>query len=204
MVSRLGKTESNRLTAFKTISMRIRGAKTELEQMGEDTDGMVESTAKLQEEILALSGVDIMLDKNTFKSTYQILGELADKWGELTDIQQASVTELIAGKRQGNIISALMNNFDTARAATETAINSIGSAMKENERYMESLSGHIGVFKAQFQELSNVTLDSDFLKAAVDAGTGLLNVLTQIIDVGGGIPAMLGAIGAVKVFRNLD
>lgn len=81
--------------------MRIRGAKTELQEMGEDTDGMVESTAKLQEEILALSGVDIMLDKDTFKSTYQILGELADKWGTLTDIQQASVTELIAGKRQG-------------------------------------------------------------------------------------------------------
>ena len=97
-----------------------------------------------------------------------------------------------------------MNNFDTARAATETAINSTGSAMKENERYMESLSGHIGVFKAQFQELSNVTLDSDFLKAAVDSGTGLLNVLTKILDVGGGIPAMLGAIGAVKIFRNLD
>ena len=97
-----------------------------------------------------------------------------------------------------------MGNFDTARTATETAINSTGSAMMENERYMESLSGHIGVFKAQFQELSNVTLDSDFLKGAVDAGTGLLNVLTQIIDVGGGIPAMLGAIGAVKIFRNLD
>lgn len=184
--------------------MRIRGAKTELEQMGEDTDGMVESTAKLQEEILALSGVDIMLDKNTFKSTYQILGELADKWGELTDIQQASVTELIAGKRQGNIVSALMNNFDTARAATETAMNSTGSAMKENERYMESLSGKIGTFKAQFQELSNVTLDSDFLKGAVDTGTKLLEILTKIIDVGGGIPAMLGAIGAVKIFRNLD
>ena len=34
---------------------------------------MAESTAKLQKEILALSGVDIMLDESTFKSTYQIL-----------------------------------------------------------------------------------------------------------------------------------
>jgi TP901 family phage tail tape measure protein len=46
--------------AFKTISMRIRGAKTELEEMGEDTSGMAESTASLREEIMALSGVDIM------------------------------------------------------------------------------------------------------------------------------------------------
>ena len=47
-------------TSFKTISMRIRGAKTELEEAGLETDGMVESTAKLREEILALSGIDIM------------------------------------------------------------------------------------------------------------------------------------------------
>lgn len=84
-------------TAYKTISMRIRGATTELENAGLETDGMVESTTKLQEEMLALSGIDIMQDKDTFKSTYDILDELAYKWKDLTDIQQASVTELIAG-----------------------------------------------------------------------------------------------------------
>ena len=57
--------------------------------MGESTEGMVESTATLRQEIMALSGVDIMLDKNTFKSTYQIMDELSQKWEHLTDIQQA-------------------------------------------------------------------------------------------------------------------
>ena len=85
-------------TAFKTISMRIRGAKTELEEMGEDTSGMADSTAKLREEIMALSGVDIMASATEFKSTYQIMDELAQKWEDLTDIQQASITELIAGR----------------------------------------------------------------------------------------------------------
>ena len=55
-----GEVEVTELTAFKTISMRIRGAKTELEDAGLETEGMVESTAKLREEIMALSGVDIM------------------------------------------------------------------------------------------------------------------------------------------------
>lgn len=81
--------------------MRIRGASTEMEEAGLDTEGMASSTAKLREEIMALSGVDIMLDSTTFKSTYKIMEELAEKWEYLTDIQQASVTELIAGKRQG-------------------------------------------------------------------------------------------------------
>lgn len=191
-------------TAFKTISMRIRGAKTELEEAGLETDGMVESTAKRREEIMALSGVDIMKDKNTFKSTYEILGQLADKWQDLTDIQQASITELIAGKRQGNIISALMNNFNTAREATETAMNSEGSALKENERYMDSISGKIGKFKAQFQELSSATLNSEVFKGVVDSGTALLNVLTEIISVGNGVPALLTTIGGISFFKHLD
>ena len=50
---------------------------------------MVESTATLRAEIEALSGVDIMKNNNEFKSTYQILDELAQKWGDLSDIQQA-------------------------------------------------------------------------------------------------------------------
>ena len=72
-------------------------ATTDLEEAGLDTEGMAESTASLRQEIMALSGVDIMIDDNTFKSTYDILDELSMKWQDLTDIQQASITELIAG-----------------------------------------------------------------------------------------------------------
>lgn len=75
--------------ALKTISMRLRGSKTELEAAGEDTEGMATSVSKLREEMLALSGVDIMVDDSTFKETYDVIDELSYKWQELTDIQQA-------------------------------------------------------------------------------------------------------------------
>ena len=134
--------------------MRIRGAKTEMEEAGLETEGMAESTAKLREEIMALSGVDIMLDKDTFKSTYQIMEELAAKWGELTDIQQASVTELIAGKRQGNIVSSLMTNFDIAQESLQTSLGSEGSATREHEKWLQSLQAKINQLKAAWQGLS--------------------------------------------------
>ena len=51
-------------TALKTISMRIRGAETEMQEEGLDTEGMATSTAKLRKEIKALSGVDIMKNAN--------------------------------------------------------------------------------------------------------------------------------------------
>ena len=74
---------------LKTISMRIRGATTELEAAGESTEGMATSTATLRKEVMALAGVDIMENETTFKSTYDILDELSEKWTGLTDIQRA-------------------------------------------------------------------------------------------------------------------
>ena len=183
-------------TAYKTISMRIRGAKTEMEELGLETDGMVESTATLQKEIMALSGVDIMKDKNTFKSTYQILDELATKWQDLTDIQQASITELIAGKRQGNIISALMNNFETARRATETAVNSTGSALREQEEYEKGIEYSLKRLEAMFQTFANHILDSNFVKGIVDFGSNTIEVIDKITS-------KLGSLGTIGLGAGL-
>lgn len=190
-------------TAFKTISMRIRGAKTELEEAGLETDGMVESTAKLREEIMALSGVDIMEDETTFKSTYDIMDELAQKWQDLTDIQQASITELIAGKRQGNIVSSLMENFDIAREALQTSLDSEGSAMAEHEKWMESLEAKVLQLKAAWEELSQAFMDDSFLKGLVDTGTTVLSTLTKIIDTFGTLPTLLTVAAGAMSFKNV-
>ena len=78
-------------TALKTLTLRLRGSKTELEEMGEDVSDMATTTSQLQAKLLALTGgqVDIMLDENTFKNSTQILREMADAWEDMTDIQRA-------------------------------------------------------------------------------------------------------------------
>ena len=83
---------------WRTVALRIRGAKTELESAELDTEGMVESTAKLRDLVKSISGVDIMLDENTFKSTYQIITEIGKVWHNISDINQASLLEAIAGR----------------------------------------------------------------------------------------------------------
>lgn len=190
-------------TAFKTISMRIRGAKTELEDAGLETDGMVESTAKLREEIKALSGVDIMQDENTFKSTYKIMDELATKWSSLTDIQQASITELIAGKRQGNIVSSLMENFDEARRALEVSMNSEGSAMTEHEKWLDSVEAKQLQLKASWEGLSQDFLSSDFLKVAIDGLRSLVNILDSVVNKFGSIGTLLAGFLSFQGIKGL-
>jgi TP901 family phage tail tape measure protein len=191
-------------TAFKTISMRIRGAKTELEEAGLETDGMAESTAKLRQEIQALSGVDIMQDENTFKSTYDIMDELSKKWQSLTDIQRASITELIGGKRQGNIISSLMTQFNIARKALQTSANSEGSATREHEKWLESMEAKTQQFQATWEGLSQDLMDDSFLKGLVDTGTNLLSVIDGIVDGVGALPVLLTTIsGIMSGWKNI-
>lgn len=191
-------------TAFKTISMRIRGAKTELEEAGLDTENMASSVATLRKEIKALSGVDIMIDDNTFKSTYAIMDELSGKWKDLSDIQQATITELLAGKRQGNIMSSLLNNFDIAREVLNSSMQSQGSAMAEHAKWMESLEAKTNQFRASYQNLATVVLNSNFLKGAIDSGRILLDVFTGIVDTIGVFGAGGIGIGIAAFVKNFD
>ena len=41
-------------------------------------------------------------------------------------------------------------------------------------------------------------------KGAIDGATAFLDVLTSIMEIGGGIPALLGTIGGISIFKNLD
>lgn len=191
-------------TAFKTIAMRIRAAKTELEEAGLETDGMAKSTAELRKEIMDLSGVDIMLDENTFKSTYEILDELSEKWDELEDTDRANITELLAGKRQGNVFNSVMSNFDIARDVLATSEDSNGSAMAEHEKWLESLEAKTKQFQAAWEELSQTILDDDFLGQMIDLGTDFLNVLTWIIDNFGMLGTVIGGLGLTMLIKNFD
>ena len=183
-------------TTMKTVSMYLRAAKTEAEEAGESTEGMANSVSELREELLALTNgkVDIQIDENTFKSTYQIMKELAGVWGELTDITQANILEQIGGKRNANVVSSMLENFNVAEDVVKTAANSAGSALKENEKYLDSINGKIAEFKATFEELSMTLIDSDFVKQVIEFGTGLLdvlNVLAKVIDKVGGLNTVL-------------
>lgn len=86
-------------TTFKTLSARIRGASTELEELGEEGDEFTETTSKLQGLIKGLTGFDILeADQKTFKSIYDILIGIGKEWKNLDDIERASLGEALAGK----------------------------------------------------------------------------------------------------------
>ena len=188
---------------WKTVSARIRGAKTELTEMGEETDDMVESTSKLRSLVKGITGFDIMKNENTFKDIYDIVIGISEKWDSLNDIDQASLLESLAGKNQSNALAAALSNVDLLKKSYQEATNAEGSARKEQDEYAKSVQYSIDQAKASLEELANDFLSSDFLKGLIDAGEKIITFLDKIIDTVGLLPTILTGIGAALSFKNV-
>lgn len=184
-------------TYLKTLSMYLRASKTDAENAGIATDGMASSVSELRSELKQLAGVDIMKDDNTFKSTYQIMKELSEVWKDLSDTTQANITELIAGKRGGQSTSALLNNFSVAEDAMKQALNSSGSAMRENQTYMDSLQAKLNQLDSAFQKFSTDLMKSDIPKFFVDLATVFVDGADNAVKFAGALPTLTAAISGV-------
>lgn len=100
-------------SALRTISMRITGTSAkELEAMGEDTEGLIETTSKLQDTVKSLTavngkmGVSITNANGSYKSTYEILQEIADVWKEI------QAADALDGKNRANaLLETLAGDF---------------------------------------------------------------------------------------------
>ena len=184
-------------TYLKTLSMYLRASKTDAENAGIATDGMADSVSELRSELKQLAGVDIMKDNNTFKSTYQIMKELSEVWKDLSDTTQANITELISGKRGGQSTSALLNNFSVAEDAMKQALNSSGSAMRENQTYMDSLQAKLNQLDSAFQKFSTDLMNSDIPKFFVSLATVFVDGADSAVKFAGALPTLTAAISGV-------
>lgn len=190
-------------SAMKILSLRIRGAKADLESMGESTDDLADSTSKLRDELKALTGVDIMLDENTFKSTAQIIQEIGKNWSKMTDVSQAAALEKLAGKNRASTVAGLIENYETIGKVIEAAEQADNSALEENEKFLESIDGRVQKLQNRMQEFWATVIDTDTVKTGISLLTDLVSGATALVDKLGTLPTALGALGAALSVKNV-
>ena len=188
---------------WKTVSARIRGASTELKDLGEETDEYVESTSKMRDLIKGLTGFDIMEDEKTYKNLKDIIVGIGKAYQELDDIDRAALLEGMAGKVQSNALAAALQNVDIIEEAYETAENSMGSAQKEQENYQKSIQYSLDVMSASAQSWAANLVDSGVIKWFVDLGNAIIGVSEKIgafntLLIGGGMIAGIQNVGRGK------
>lgn len=190
-------------TALKTVSARIRGAKSDLEALGEETHDLAQGFSKYAEEIKALTGFDIMVEgtTDTYKDIYDIFEGIAKVWDKLSDTQQARVSEILGGTRQLQVISSILGNWKDAAGAYSDAMTSAGTATQANATYMESINGKIGTFNATFQELSTNIFSSGLVEFFVELGTAILSALNALAKINLLLPAIISMVVAINGIR---
>lgn len=193
-------------TALKTLSMYLRATKTELEENGEDAEYCASSMSELRDSILALTKgkVDIQLDEDTYKDVYDIMQEISGVYDQLTDKEQASLLNLLGGKRNANAVQALIQQFQIAEDTLNQTQQAAGSAMKENDTYMSSIQGKLNQLSSAFQNLSINLLDSDIVKFFVDLATGVTDFTNGLVKANELVPTLVAAVSTYGTLSKKD
>jgi len=135
------------------------------------------STGKKLTAIYEDLGISLKDSNGQLRSAYDILGDLALQWDNLSENEQKYIALTSAGARQQQNFVALMKNFDNVVQATATAYNSAGSAAKENSKVMDSIEKKTQILRSEFQQLviGEGGLQ-DVSKVVLDLGINLLKL----------------------------
>ena len=85
-----------------------------------------------------------------------------------------------------------MQNAEQLENAYNTLKNSAGSSAKEQEAYMDSLSGKINALKETFTAISMQMINADVFKDLIDGATTGVKTISGFIDLFGAFPSVVG------------
>ena len=180
---------------LRTIMMNIRQIKGETED-GELIDG--ESIAKASAALKEFAGISTM-ENGELRKASDVLADLAHKWDELDTVQQSAISEALAGKRQANILTALMGNWDMVEKQMKEYADAAGTAFKENDIYMDSWAAKTEQLKATWTDFVANFVTSDLAKGFLD---GLIKGV-EVLDSGFG-QAAIGAGALALAFAGIQ
>ena len=176
---------------------------TRLSKVGELSEEVDNETLSQASESLKKVGIEVYNLDGSYREFDVIMGELAGKWDDLTDAEKSNISFNIAATRQTNLLSAVLSNFSDSMQLAEEATNANGSALENQQKYMESFSGHLQSLETEAKIAWLNILDSETLKDGVDLLTGLVKVTGQLVDTFGLLGTAAGIGGIVAGFKNV-
>lgn len=163
---------------LRTILMNLRQIRGETED-GELING--ESIAAASKALKDYANISTM-ENGKLRKASDVLDDLAKKWGTLTETQKAAVAEAVAGKRQANVLMALMGDWATYQQMLNDFASGAGSALAENEIYLDSWESKTNQLKSSWTELVATIADTSLIKGTLDVLTGAIQKITEGIQ----------------------
>ena len=180
--------------AYKTIFTRITKAS--------KTEGTSEEDISAAEKSLRSVNIEVRKNANEFRDVTDILSDLGKVWDTLSGVEQSKISFDLAGTRQTNILKSLLSNWQDYTDIVDKAYDAQGTTLENQEKYAESLKGHMEELKAVGESFWTNVLDSEGLKVIVDALTNLLKILDKIGSTLGGLGTLGLGVGLFAGFKN--
>lgn len=194
---------------LKTVSMRVRGYDEETEEFIGGVEELSGKIADLTKTASTPGGISLFTDdaKTEFKSTRQLLQEISEIYDQLNDKTQAELLEALAGKRNGQAVSAILNNFDTVTQSLESMSNSAGNAEAEMAIAMDSIDYKLNRVKETGTGIAQNLFGQEDMKLILDAigsiGNGI-DWLTNKLNLFGTIGVGGLGIGITQFVKSFD
>ncbi len=147
--------------------------------------------------------------KTSVKDMMTLLDEVNTKWDTLTDVQKKGLSEGLAGKTQAAVFQSLMSGWKRVKQFQEeyNEGSMVGSAEKENLKYLDSIQGKWNQLKETMKGLVTNNVSQSFIKGMLDGATELVGVIDKITtSLGklGSLGAMAGIVSFIKSMSNFS
>lgn len=154
------------------------------------------------ETVLGELGIALRDSNGLFRSSGEVLDDVASRWENFDNVQQHAIATAFAGTRQQEKFIVLMENYGDAMEYAATAADSAGTAQeKYTEAYVEGIDAALNRLTTSWEEFSMTVLDSSLVTGLVDLLSGIVDLLTGIASIADGmlitIPAIVVALYAL-------
>ena len=173
--------------------MRIRGYDEETEEYIGGVEELSGKIADLTKTASTPGGISLFSDeaKTEYKSTRELFDDISKIYQDLTDKEQAGLLEALAGKRQGQMVAAILNNYDAVRDSLDSMANSAGNAEAEMSIAMDSIAYKANITKEIGTGIAQNLFGREDMKTVLDTINSLGEGIQWLTDKLG----LLGSIG---------
>ena len=190
-------------TALQTVFSRMR--RLSLTGYTADQNGE-KTTASDAEAALAAVGVDLWDNKTVgqMRSAYDVMLDLSKVWQNLNDAQKSIVTNAMAGTRQTNIFSTLMEGMSEDNGATlekylGLAEGSEGVTQSKYEIAMQSLAASMDTVRSSWDAVVESMVSGGSFTGILDGVSGFLQMFANAGGIAQGMSLVAGGITGIAV-----
>lgn len=133
--------------------------------------------------------------KTTYKSTYQILKDIAEIYHDLTDKNQAALLEALAGKRGGQVLASVISDFSEVERAMNEMGKAAGSADAEMGIITESISYKLNALQQTWVGIVQDLVQRGTLNSVIELLTNISSIIASITEHSQGLLPIISGIG---------